>query len=194
MFFFTSINLTKNSAKETIGSIIWDSGASTHILRASAIRHMKNTTRRDVTVYMNHVPTRATHAVDVVICVQNNFVELKNALIVPDSNANLISIPKLQRAGFGVSFPPTRERPLTMTMNHGGMIIMQAKYSGLPTTKFSYVNIENVNSGIPLRSSENQNAKEHTQRQFWRKHRCRSVTLSQLLATIFYMCQTRKYR
>ena len=93
--FFTSINLTNNDSEELSGTIIWDSGASTHVMRTEAIRYMTNVTRRNTTVFMNHVPTRATHIGDVIITVQTNFIQLKDVLIVPDSNADLISISRL---------------------------------------------------------------------------------------------------
>lgn len=147
--FFTSVNLTQASAKETLGSIIWDSGASTHIMKASAIRHMTNITRRDSVVFMNSAPARATHVGDVVIIVQNYFIELKDVLVVPDSNANLISIPKLQKTGFGVNFQPATRGPATMTIERVGNVVIQAKYSALPTTRFSYANVENVNVIYP---------------------------------------------
>ena len=144
--FFTSINLTNDDSEELSGTIIWDSGASTHVMRTEAIRYMTNVTRRNTTVFMNHVPTRATHIGDVIITVQTNFIQLKDVLIVPDSNADLISISRLQRAGYGICFPPTAvDSPLTMTLEHGGTIVVEAKFSSLPTTSFRYVNYEEIN-------------------------------------------------
>jgi len=148
--FSTSINLSLDSAKAIEDNIIWDSGASTHVMKPSAIRHLRNVTRRDTTVYMNNYPSKASHIGDVVIIVQKHFIELKDVLIVPGSNANLISIPKLQRFGYKICFYPAAVgSPSTMMIEHVGSIVATAKYSSLPTTKFSFQNHEHVHMISP---------------------------------------------
>ncbi len=112
--FFCSINLA--TAPMETGSIIWDSGASVHIMTPGALQFMTNKTGRNTTVFMNHAPAKATHAGDVKILVQSSVINLKNVLVVPNSRTNLISIPCLQKRGYSVSFPATKEGLSTMTV------------------------------------------------------------------------------
>ena len=120
------------------------------MVMSNAIEFMYNVTRKRSTVFMNHVPTPATHVGDVKVKIQSFIFELKNALIVPKSNDNLISVPCLQRTGHEVQFKPgSRNGQLEMAMIFQGKEVVAASYSFLPRSKFSYVPMNSVNVLTP---------------------------------------------